>query len=262
MKKRTLLITICIALLLPVTSCIKSLICINGNGKQITETRRSQKFTSIENTTSFDVFYKRSDTFGISIEAEENLISYIETNTSGEHLEITTSPGTICLDYNIKPVIRISAPVISEAYNTGSGDLICDRISGKEITIRITGSGDITVDRIDGESADIGDSGSGNINIGGSSFISSDIKVSGSGDITISGDCESAHLKTTGSGNIYGFDYYTTNTSAIVTGSGSIYVRVEKYLNGLLSGSGNVYYKGTPEVDQTTTGSGRIIKQK
>lgn len=262
MKKRYTIIITGLLLFITATSCLKSLICVNGNGKTVTETRRSQSFTSIENTTSFEVIYRKADTFGISIEAESNIIDYIETNTDGENLEISTLPGTVCLNYSVRPIIRISSPDLTEAYNSGSGDMIIDYLSGDEVFVRLTGSGDISIDRIDADHLDAGDTGSGNLKISEASCTTSDLKVSGSGDITISGDCGSAHLKSTGSGNVYGNNLYTVSTSAITTGSGSIYVRVEEYLNGLLSGSGNIYYRGNPEIDQTATGSGRIIRQK
>ncbi len=261
--KSKLLFTVIILFLVPAfTSCLKDLLCVKGDGIMETETRRVTSFDQIENSTSFDVIYRKADTLGIAITAEQNILDYIETNVYDNTLEIRTSPGSICLDYNHKPVLTITSPSLKKIINSGSGTFLADNLTGDAITMKLSGSGDISVQQMTGNSIDIILSGSGDIKVDQASFSGSDFLLSGSGDADISGDCETAHFKVTGSGNLHSSDFVTTTASIILSGSGNIYTNVTGYLNGLISGSGNIYVKGDPRIDQTVTGSGRIINTK
>lgn len=244
------------------TSCLKSLLCVRGDGIIQVETRRVTSFARIENSTSFNIIYRKADTLGISIRAEQNIMNYIETNVYDNCLEIRTSPGSICLDYTEKPIVTITSPSLNQIINSGSGAFLADTLSVENISLKLSGSGDISVQNATGNSIEIILSGSGNIKIEEAVCSISDFLISGSGNAYISGDCENGHLKITGSGNIYSYDFITNSTSIIISGSGDIYTTVEDYLNGLISGSGNIYVRGDPKIDQTVTGSGRIIKTK
>jgi hypothetical protein len=261
-KNRPVII-ICIAIVsLMLASCLKSLLCVTGDGVFITESRRSPAFDEIENSTSFDIIYKVSDTTGIRIDCEQNIMQYIETNVYNGCLEVTTSPGSICLDYNTRPVITVSSPSLVRVVNAGSGTFLGDKMNGDDLIVKLSGSGEVAVDHAVCNTIDIKLSGSGNIDLKELFCSTADITISGSGDMTSGGNCESSHLKITGSGNIYCKDLHSTTVSAIISGSGNIFIRAEEYLNGLLSGSGNIFYRGDPEIDQTISGSGRIIKYK
>ncbi len=248
--------------LITCTSCLKDLLCIEGDGIVELENRRVTSFDQLENSTSFDVIYKQADTFGITISAEQNIMNYIETNVYDDCLEIRTSPATICLDYNERPVVMVSSPLLKKAVNSGSGELIADRMTGETVSLKNSGSGNISAELIDCNDFEAKASGSGDIDVHNIVCLNMDIVISGSGNISIAGDCESSHLKISGSGDIYSGDLVTKTASVIISGSGSAYTNVENYLNGLISGSGNIYVKGDPEIEQTTSGSGRIIKIK
>jgi len=260
MKNRYLFIPGFILLLL-LTSCIKSLLCVRGDGIIEEETRRVTSFNQIENSTSFDVIYIKADTTGVSIKAEQNILNYIETNVYNNTLEVRTSPGSICLDYREKPLVTVTSPALTRIVSSGSGDILADQMSGENLSAKLTGSGDVSIESMTGSNIDILLTGSGDLEVMQSVCLESDCQISGSGNITISGECNDAHLKITGSGNIYSSEFLTNSASVIISGSGSAYTTIWEYLNGLISGSGNIYVSGNPEIDQTVTGSGRIIKR-
>jgi len=262
MKKKLIYLPGTICILLAFTSCLKSLLCIRGDGDMMTETRRVTAFHEIKNTTSFDVIYRKADTLGISISAEQNILDYIETNVYDNCLEIRTSPASVCLDYTQRPVLTITSPSLDKIISTGSGAMLADKMTAETAYAKNTGSGDISIEKTSGDNAELIVTGSGNIEIKEAVCANSDFLISGSGDIDVSGECDDSHLKITGSGNIYASDFITNSASVIITGSGSAFTSIVEYLNGLISGSGNIYVRGNPEIDQTLTGSGRIIKNK
>jgi len=260
MKKFTLILLI--VTLITSSSCLRSLLCIRGDGEKITQRRRVTSFNEIANETSFDVIHKLSDTTGLSIEGEQNILHYIETNVYDGCLEISVSPGSICLDYNIRPVITVSSPHLEAVINSGSGDIIAGQVDGNFIKVKLTGSGDVNIDLAEGSSTEVILSGSGNLNIDQMLTGTIDVTLTGSGDMSTAGNCDDAHLKITGSGNIRGRYLETNTASIIISGSGSTYLNVSGYLNALISGSGNIYLTGDPQIDQTITGSGRIIQYR
>lgn len=261
MKRKNIGFTLVILALI-MTSCLKSIFCVRGDGIMETETRRITSFDEIENSTSFDIIYRKADTLGIIINAEQNIMDYIETNVYDNCLEITISPATICLDYTERPLITVSSPSLEKVYNSGSGAFIGDELSGETVTAKASGSGDITIEMVNGANIEIKISGSGNIELKTAVCSNYDCLITGSGDATVNGVCENAHLKITGSGNIYAGDFITSTASVIISGSGNVFTTVKDYLNGLISGSGNIFIRGYPEIDQTITGSGRIINYK
>lgn len=260
--KNRLIILLSGVLILNLTSCLRDLLCVNGDGIIEEEVRRVTSFNQINNSTSFEVIYKRADTSGIRIRAEQNIINYIETNVYNDCLEITTSPGSICLDYTEQPVITITSPALDKAVISGSGSFFADSMEGVHVFLKMSGSGDISVDEVLSDNCEINLTGSGNINVKQLISLSSDFQITGSGDITVTGSCDESHLRIPGSGNIYAGNFPVNTSSVIISGSGNAFTDIDDYLNGLISGSGNIYVKGDPEIDQTITGSGRIIKLK
>ena len=242
------------------TSCLKDLICINGNGILETELRTSTGFNGIVNSTSIDVIYKKADSVSISVRAESNLFSHIVTETVDGSLEIRTVPGSSCFDFVHQPVITVTSPELSTILSTGSGALLADTLSGVRVSVKLTGSGDVTSGTVICGDLSITITGSGNIDITKASCDNPDFLISGSGDISIRGDSDTGQLRISGSGNINAGEFRITTATEIISGSGNIYTMVENSLNATISGSGNIYVNGNPVINQNISGSGRIIK--
>jgi hypothetical protein len=261
MRNRTLFV-ILVLIVFTLNSCLKDLVCISGNGIKKTEIRRLNTFSNIENSTSINIVYKKADTTGITIEADENLLSYISTSTDNNTLEIKAGNGTTCLDFATQPLITVTSPRLESIFESGSGTFSADDMSGNSTSIKLSGSGNVSVFKVTGTDMTILLSGSGDINISNSLCETSDIFLSGSGQISLAGQCENSHLKISGSGQISAANWILNNANILISGSGDIHTSVVQTLSAIISGSGNIYVKGDPEITQTISGSGRIIKDK
>ncbi|MEI8226255.1 MAG: head GIN domain-containing protein [Bacteroidota bacterium] len=250
------------ALIISLSSCLEDLLCVRGNGITETEIRRSGMFYRLENSTSIDVVYKKADTTGITIKADENLLEYIVTETNDNTLEIKARTGNTCLDFKERPLITITSPNLEQAIISGSGAFIADEMFGDAMIIKMSGSGDISAERVSCTGLTVMLSGSGNINIKNCQSITSDIFLSGSGSINIKGKSEDCDVKITGSGEVFAENFLLGSASVIISGSGNAFINVEHALTGIISGSGNIYLKGNPTISQTISGSGKIIKYK
>jgi len=241
------------------TSCIMIFDCIDGNGIMRTEERTTSSFTAVANETSFHVVYQKGETVSVTVEAESNILPYIETSVRGGALEICKTRGTLCLRTTIQPVIIVTAPNIEELVNSGSGDIVSDDLAGEEVKVINSGSGDISAGDIYCNIASIVNSGSGEIETGYLETTSLRITLSGSGTVETPGSAVSARYILSGSGTLYSGDLVTDDTKVTISGSGSVYTTVLEYLEAVLSGSGNVYLTGDPELNVVRSGSGRVI---
>ncbi|MDX9729109.1 MAG: head GIN domain-containing protein [Bacteroidales bacterium] len=242
------------------SACTLFVDCIDGNGMVETETREALPFTAIANETSFHVKYIQGDEYSITVEAESNILPYIETDIRGGALEISTVRGTHCLNYTRHPVVTVTAPAISEIVNSGSGDFMAGALTGSEITVVNSGSGDITAGTLTGSEVSVIVSGSGNVMTEDVTATTLKATLSGSGDLTVTGgETVTGRYVVSGSGSVFSRYLVSAVARMTLSGSGTVYATVEDSLEAVISGSGNIYLLGDPEVSLTRTGSGRII---
>ncbi|HEX6182089.1 MAG TPA: head GIN domain-containing protein [Chitinophagaceae bacterium] len=213
---------------------------IKGNGTLKTEQRSQANFTSVSSYGEYDVYLSQGSSYSVRIEAEENLIPYIETFVEDNVLMIRTKDG-YHLRNSTDLKVFVAAPAFSKVRTSGSGDIFSD---GKlnntsNIELETSGSGDMKVDVNAPEvRADL--HGSGNMNLSGETR-------NFTGTILGSGDIKAGNLKAEG-------------VNVKITGSGSAEVFASVKLDVGITGSGDVKYYGNAEATSTITGSGSVKK--
>ncbi|MCB8994444.1 MAG: DUF2807 domain-containing protein [Bacteroidales bacterium] len=233
----TIIVTACLVL---TTSCSDSFWnCIDGNGRTTTVRRVVGNFSNVTSYGSFIVDITIGSPTSVSVEADENLLSYIETYIQGNTLVLETKNGK-CINSRDRIYVHVVTPDLYQLKLSGSGAVYCDNIVADELKYILSGSGNIE---------------SSGINTG---FM--DASISGSGEIILSGVSTQSNFLISGSGNIKSLDLAQEKCIATISGSGNIYASVSDLLDVLISGSGNVIYSGTPAIESNITGSGRIIK--
>jgi hypothetical protein len=244
MKKKYSFISIVVVLTISVFACqfnpviISTNDTIRGSGIVVEEERTVRDFNSVTIRSFGNLIIEFGDEESLRIEAEDNLMEYIETDVRGDTLVFSTKNG-----YNLKP----SEPVryyltmveLEEILIYGSGDIEASVVDVDQLSIKIWGSGDIEFDELMSDEFKIEIFGSGDININSGKVTEEEIRIPGSGDVSV-GDlrAESADVK--------------------ISGSGDVTVWVTDYLKVRILGSGNVKYYGDPSVDLSASGSGDI----
>ncbi|KGL63301.1 head GIN domain-containing protein [Polaribacter sp. Hel1_85] len=212
---------------------------IKGNGNVVTVNRTTSDYDAVSVGGSFDVILVKGKEGKITIEGEENIIPYIETEVSGDILKIKFKKNT-----NIRTTRRLTVTVpyktIESVALAGSGKITCNSIiKANDFKASLGGSGDITL-KVEADEIKASIGGSGNINLEGNS-----------NELT----CSIA-----GSGSVRAYGLETDEVYANVAGSGSIKTTVKSKIKAKLVGSGSVYYKGNPtHVDSKSVGSGDIV---
>jgi hypothetical protein len=212
---------------------------VEGNANIKKEIRDVNDFTGISVSGPFIVTVQQGNTFSVSVEADENLMQYIEVKKNGSTLQIAEMDG-----YNLRGTkglrVTVQLPEVGELSIAGSGTINTQSAIKNTGTIKfsIAGSGKIDAG-VDAPEVDVDIAGSGTANLNGQTRKMS-VSISGSGD------CLAENLK-------------SENCSIDIAGSGLAKVFSSTNLDVSIGGSGDVYYSGKPQnVNKSIAGSGKV----
>ncbi len=221
--------------LLGLASCDDYL--VRGNGISGSESRYTFSFDEVKSSGQFIVHISEGDDYEVLVNAETNLLYYIDTHVHGNSLHIDIR-GLHSVRNRLPMEVFITTPYLDGIKQSGSGSITTDYFYANDFDISISGSGRV-------ETAVECDE--------------LDVRVSGSGRVIISGQADLADMSISGSGKIDACDLDARDCYAKISGSGDICVYVERLLVGTISGSGNIFYRGNPTVESHISGSGKII---
>jgi hypothetical protein len=206
------------------------------------QSRPVSNFTAITSSGSFNVFVKMDGNESVRVEANADVINDIETVVEGSTLRIGVKDNWQSRHRDFGRVnIYVEAKSLSALTNSGSGAIKVDgNISAGNFKATLSGSGDISTGVKSDELRAV---------------------ISGSGSIKLWGGTSTANFVITGSGEIDGKKLKTGSSSAVITGSGNVYVAADRTVSAHITGSGSLIYSGSANVtDSHYTGSGRVSK--
>jgi hypothetical protein len=190
---------------------------IRGSGIGVTEERTVADFDRIDVGGSWEVTVEVGGEKRVEVEADDNLIGYVQTRVENGSLKVTTSKGNF--SFRSGPELRVTVPSLSGITLAGSSEARVTGVQAEHFEAHVAGSADLTVSgRADDLTASV--SGSGTLSLFGLEARNATVTVSGSGDANIVA-LESLNANVSGSGDVrYRGDPPRTNTS--VSGSGTI----------------------------------------
>lgn len=204
------MIIACISIIVLLSSCRVET--AKDLGAATTKTIEVKQFEKIDLACSVDVVYHVSDTFSVSIEAPEKLMSSYKIESDGKTLSIwedSSIDGKVFLnvgsfDNDCPVTVHVYAPSITAVNVTGSGEVKCkETIQSGKFNGLITGSGDIDLAAVKADTLSLYVTGSGEIGIDRVEAVSSTALVTGSGEIDLNlANCQTASATVTGSGEI------------------------------------------------------------
>ncbi|MBN2245900.1 MAG: DUF2807 domain-containing protein [Candidatus Aminicenantes bacterium] len=234
---------------------------IRGSGEVVTEERDVSGITGVKVSNQGDLKIELGDREKLVIEAEDNLIEYIETYVEDGVLKIGTEPN---INLRNKKPIRyyLTARKLVYLATSSSGDIEAPALRADDFTVKVSSSGDIEIDELEAEEVSVGISSSGDVTIDTLESGSLTIRISSSGDLKIGrGNVKTQDINISSSGNYEGSLVESLRTEVKISSSGDAKVWVTEYLDVHLSSSGDLYYKGDPdEFQHRETSSGDVIK--
>lgn len=213
---------------------------ISGSGNVVLEDRAVGDFDAVSLFAAGRIIITQGSESSLSVETDDNLMSYIETEVRDGTLEIKAQREG--RSYNLDPtgdvVLRVGVTDLNRVEIFGAGQLEAGTLIVDALELRVMGSADVT---IDGLTAD--------------RFA---VEIPGHADMDIGGAVPDQSIRWLGAGNYDGSDLRSENVDIDILGAASVDVWVTDVLDVTITGAGTVQYYGTPSVDQTVTGSGSI----
>jgi hypothetical protein len=212
---------------------------VRGNGKISSENRSVEHFSGVEVSGAIDL-YLSQDRGVVRVEADENLLQYVQVERNGSELSVHTKSG-IRLKPSRTVKVYISGPSISTISASGACDVFSEN--------RLAGSDKISVD------------------LSGASDAKLDLKaprvsvsLSGAGTVTLKGETRDFEVDGSGSTDIKCYELLTENTNVDISGAGSAEIFASVKLDVEVSGAADVRYKGNATVSQRVSGAGSVKK--
>ncbi|MDF2729359.1 MAG: hypothetical protein K0T01_1145 [Acidimicrobiia bacterium] len=195
-------------------SCIRP--GVEGSGNVITESREVSDFNEIVLGGTGRVVVDVTGTESLTIEAEDNIMPFLETRVSNGRLRLETNRS---ISPTVEIVYTITAETLDGLVISGSGVVEAEGVDSTDVRVDISGSGDVVVagtlsgllsvsisgsGEFDGESLTAPEgrvdvSGSGNAVVNVTDDL--DVSVSGSGEVQYLGE-PNVHSSVSGSGTV------------------------------------------------------------
>jgi len=211
---------------------------VRGTGDITTETREVSNFSAVNLGGIGTVVIEFGDKESLTIEAEDNLLPYLESEVDGGTLNLGMRQGV-----NVVPTqaifYHLTVRSLEEIGVSGLGNIDLPRVEDTQLAIRVSGGGNIDIEELQAKNLDVRISGLGDINIDGGSVAEQDIDISGGG-------------------NYNARELASEVTNVSISGLGNANVWANDTLDANISGGGSVRYAGRPQVTQNVSGVGDV----
>lgn len=231
---------------------------IRGSGNVVEESREVSNIVGVELATMGTLHIELGEIESLQIEAEDNLLEYIQTSVRGGTLVIntqnnvnlrTTQPVNYYLTVTGLDTIRISS----------SGDVEAPDLEAERFSVIISSSGDLQMGDLEADTLTVDINSSGSMRMGALHANTLDVDINSSGHLDIAGgQVEKQNVISSSSGDYVARDLESDEAEVRISSNGSATIQVNDHLKANLSSSGDLYYIGSPTVDVRTTSSGDV----
>jgi len=212
---------------------------------QARETRDVEAFTTVGFAISGTLYISQGETQAVDIEADEDVLEFIETVVEDGRLRVRSTQETSWFSWlwggnerEVTADVYVTLPSLDGVSVAGSGDVVVqDMFTSDRLSVAIAGSGDIDMPLQ-------------------ASTVS--VSIAGSGSINLRGTAERLSANIAGSGDVQAGDLQVEHAEVQIAGSGDCYVHARDRLSASIMGSGDVMYAGTPEIQRSVLGSGEV----
>ena len=211
-----------------------------GSGNLETQEYSFSDFKKVEIGSAFKFDIKRSDTYSISITADDNVIEHVKVSKSGDTLKIGLSPfgslGAVTLeaDITLPQLARLDISGASRGFISGFS-------SAEDIDIEISGASQLT-----------GDITAGNI----------DIELSGASNIELDGSAGNLVADVSGASRCSLDDFPVNDADVEFSGASSGTINLSGRLDANLSGASRLYYIGEPTMGNIDTSGASSLSKR
>jgi hypothetical protein len=210
-----------------------------GSGNIVTDKRSVGDFNGISVSEDIEVEVKIGAATEVTVEADDNIIKYIETRVSGGKLRIGIEDQHNLSDVHMK--VYITTPDLSSIRASSSAEVkVLDVLTGKgRLSFHASSSGDIQAD-IDAPDVEA-DASSG-------------------GSISLRGKTRNYDAQASSGASIRTHDLLSENTKVQVSSGASAKVHASVNLNASASSGATITYHGAGSATKSESSGGSISK--
>ena len=210
---------------------------IRGSGRIVTEKRATGDFRGLSVGGAFEVELKTGPVTEVIVEADDNIMSYIETNVRKGILRINTRGVNNFSDLHLK--IFITAPLITNLTASASARLVTkDQLSsGNLLSFNASSAGSISAD-IDAPEVEAG--------------------ASSGASVSLTGRTKSYKATVSSGGSINTYDLLSERTLARASSGGTVHVHASVELDANASSGATISYRGAANVQKTVSSGGNV----
>lgn len=231
---------------------------VRGSGNVISEDRSVSEFNKVDKRGRGNLVIELGDEETLRVEAEDNLIEYIETHVNDRTLVISVRPDVDMYEteeiryyLTVRSLDTISVSGIGDvnipameadhfsAEINSFGDLMIGDLETGSLSVDINSFGGLIIENLNTEQLSVDMSGAGNLVIHGGRVSKQDVNISSLGDYKAS-------------------ELASHEAEIHLSSLGSATVRVRDHLMVEISSKGAVHYYGDPEVDANVSGPGEV----
>lgn len=233
------MLVLAVAAMLLVSGCsVMAIRTVEGSGNVVSEARDVEGFDRVIISGIGTLYIEQGEDEGLVIEAEDNILPYLESEVRFDTLELgVDTPGL-----NLRPTegIRYHLTVrsLADVETSGTADIFIESLTATDLHIVISGLGDVTISELTADS------------------LRTD--VSGSGDILLAGYVPEQEINISGLGSYDAGELESDIVEITMSGSSSATVWANDRLDVEISGVGTVEYYGSPAIQQQISGLGSL----
>lgn len=211
----------------------------SGSDKIIKQTRPVSDFTEIEVGGAFEVFLRQSESPGVIVEADAEIIEQIVTKVEGSRLKIYLKNNSTHWMRDIDEMkVYISIKDLKYLDLSGAVDMVTEnRISGTDLKLDASGASEVKLEL---------------------AMQSLNMDLSGASELTLTGTAVTVRLDGSGASDIEAFGLAVTDLTVYGSGAIEAAVNVTNTLKANMSGACTIRYKGNPKVDIHSSGASSI----
>lgn len=261
MKKSVLLILVPLLIIIAMAIGCRGGV-VRGSGDLETEVFGYQDFTRIDIGHAFEVEIIQSDTYSISITADDNLFEYIEVLKDGDILEIGLEPVITLWSSTLRA--EITMPELRGIYLSGATRGTVEGFSSPDnLDISISGASSIDLMDITTGDASLEVSGASRA-IGVLYSGDADFEVSGASSVQLEGSADDLMVDVSGASraNLGAFTVDNADISFSGASSGTVALNPDGVLDVDLSGASRLSYIGEPVMGRINISGASSINQK
>ena len=211
----------------------------NGNGNVVTEERTvSADFTEVRGSSGLDVYLSQGDENKIVVEADENLLQYIETDVENGKLIVTTSHN---IGQSESKKVYVTYKQLNSIEASSGADVMGNSvIKSENLSLKSSSGAELKVE-----------------------VFSKDLtaKTSSGSDMEISGKASSLNADASSGSELDAKELLVINCNAEASSGAGITVNVKEKLETHVGSGGNIDYYGNPiSVNSNKSHSGSVNK--